>query len=66
MARADVISIPGLSGARIHLGISQWVVAEKADVSFSTVCRAEKGGSVKFSTAGKLARAVGKKIEDLI
>ena len=54
-----------LKEARLAAGLEPMELALKADMSQATIYKAESGKEIKKSTAKRLARAVGVKLEDL-
>jgi len=53
--------------ARLEAGIPQRVLAEHSGVDQSTIVRVEKGeGNVRPMTLGKLARALGMPVDELL
>lgn len=41
-------------------------LAENADITYQTVSRALRGDAVKPATAGKIARALGARVEEIL
>ena len=65
MAATKAIPIPQLQAWRSRQFLSQFELAQLAGVVTSTISLAESGGRVRFSTARKLAAALGIEPEQL-
>ena len=46
---------------RFNLGLTQKELAEKAQISLSTLIKAERGGSISATTNGAIRKALGLK-----
>jgi transcriptional regulator with XRE-family HTH domain len=62
----DVVRLVGLRRERLTRALSQRELAQKANISFSTVARIERGAPAHPSTIRKLADALGCAPTDLM
>lgn len=66
MARPTLVTLPGLLYWRIRAGLDQGELAELAGTSRETISRIERGGDTHPKTGLKLAKGLGRNLDDLL
>lgn len=56
--RANGVPVPQLVALRKKAGLSQWALAERAQVSRQTISRLEQGANARYATIALLAKAL--------
>ena len=59
------VFLPHLEAWRRYNALSQYELADKADVGRSSIARAERGEAVSYANARKLASALGISVQQL-